>query len=84
MDGKRAKDGPYRKDAMLVLERREGQKIYIGNQITIHVHRCNKGSVRIGIDAPEDIEVWRDEVFDSVLEQKIKKLNDENARKSPP
>lgn len=47
---------------MLVLSRREGQSIMIGNDIVVTVIEVRGDHVRIGIDAPRSITVHREEV----------------------
>lgn len=47
---------------MLVLSRRDGEKIQIGNQITITVVRVSHNAVRIGIEAPPELLILRQEV----------------------
>lgn len=47
---------------MLVLSRREGEKLSIGDDITITIVRIGRGAVRIGIDAPESMKVLRVEL----------------------
>ncbi len=47
---------------MLVLSRKVGEKFWIGDQIAITVVRISGGGVRIGIDAPEDLPVVREEL----------------------
>lgn len=47
---------------MLVLSRKVGEKFWIGDQISITVVRISGGGVRIGIDAPEDLPVVREEL----------------------
>lgn len=49
---------------MLVLTRKVGEKILIGDNISITVVRVAKGAVRIGIDAPDDIPIVREEIKD--------------------
>ena len=48
---------------MLVLTRHVDEKIMIGDDITITICRINEFTVRIGIDAPEDVSVHREEVY---------------------
>lgn len=50
---------------MLVLSRRVGEKIIIGDDITITIVRVAQGTVRIGVDAPRDMMVVRQEVADA-------------------
>ena len=47
---------------MLVLSRREGEKIIIGDSITVTIVRTGGDKVRVGIDAPDDILVLRGEL----------------------
>lgn len=54
---------------MLVLTRAKGQKIMIGNDIVLTVVEVNGDQVRIGIEAPTDISVYREEIFRSIKEQ---------------
>lgn len=49
---------------MLILERRRNQRIFIGENITINVARIKGGKVWIGIDAPREIAILREEVAD--------------------
>ena len=48
---------------MLVLSRKVGQKILIGDKISITVVRVGQGGVRIGVEAPEEMEVVREELL---------------------
>jgi len=47
---------------MLVLSRRVNERILIGNNVTITVVRVDGGLVRIGIDAPKEVSVMREEL----------------------
>ena len=47
---------------MLVLSRKEGESIIINENITIVVARIQGGKVRIGIEAPKDVPVRRQEL----------------------
>lgn len=47
---------------VLVLNRRLGEKILIGNDITVQVIDIDRGRVRIGIEAPRDIAIDREEL----------------------
>lgn len=47
---------------MLVLSRKVGERILIGDQIAITVVRIGQGGVRIGVDAPSDMIVVREEL----------------------
>ncbi len=47
---------------MLVLSRKVGERILIGDQISVTVVRINGNAVRIGINAPSELPVIRDEL----------------------
>jgi len=49
---------------MLVLSRKVGQRILIGDKIAVTVVRIGQGGVRIGVEAPNDLEVIREELKD--------------------
>lgn len=54
---------------MLVLTRRTGESIVIGNDIVVTVLEVRHDQVRIGIDAPRTVQVHREEVFNQVLRE---------------
>ena len=47
---------------MLVLSRKQGERILIGDQISITVVRINGGAVRLGVNAPAHLSVIREEL----------------------
>jgi carbon storage regulator len=60
---------------MLILTRREGESIIIGDHIEIRVARIENDSVKLGIIAPRELTVYRDEVY-----RRIRDSNREAAR----
>lgn len=48
---------------MLVLSRKLGEKIYIGRDIVLVVQDIDCNKVRIGIEAPRDVPIWRKELL---------------------
>ena len=52
----------------LVLTRRSGQSIRIGDDITITVSEVSGGAVRVSIDAPRTVPVNRTEVLDAIAQ----------------
>ena len=56
---------------MLVLSRKVGERILIGDKITVTVVRAAQGVVRIGIEAPVDLSVVREELQDRAAEPKV-------------
>ncbi|WHT75754.1 Translational regulator CsrA (plasmid) [Pseudomonas rhodesiae] len=55
---------------MLVLTRNSGQSIKIGDDITITVLSCVGTQVRLGITAPKDVDVHRDEIYQRIQDQR--------------
>ncbi|MEC9096708.1 MAG: carbon storage regulator CsrA [Planctomycetota bacterium] len=51
---------------MLVLSRRRDESIMIGEDITVTIVDIRGDKVRLGIDAPKNISVHRDEVFQAI------------------
>ena len=56
---------------MLVLTRKPGESIVIGNEVTVTVVELRNGQVRLGIEAPRSIEVHRKEVYEQVMAQNV-------------
>lgn len=53
---------------MLVLTRRPGENIRIGDNIVITVLKIGPGQVKIGVDAPASVVVHREEIFERIQE----------------
>ena len=51
---------------MLIVTRRPGEKVMIGDEIVVEVLEVSGQSVRIGIAAPRAIPVYREEIWDAV------------------
>ena len=51
---------------MLVLTRRVGEKIIIGENVTVAILAVKGGQIRIGIDAPREIQVHREEIYQRI------------------
>ena len=51
---------------MLVLSRKAEESMYIGEDIKITILDIRGGQVRIGISAPEDIKIHREEVYNRI------------------
>ena len=47
---------------MLVLSRKLGQRFQIGQDVRITIVKIDRNSVRIGIEAPDDVTVYREEI----------------------
>jgi carbon storage regulator len=51
---------------MLIITRRPGEKLMIGDDVVIEVMEVSGSSVRIGIAAPKSIPVYREEIYSAV------------------
>ena len=53
---------------MLILTRKLGESIQVGDNIKITVLDDKHNQVKIGINAPDDVEIWRDEIYEKMRE----------------
>jgi carbon storage regulator len=53
----------------LIITRRAGQKIMLGDDITVHVMEIVGNSVRLGVEAPKSLPVYREEIWAAVKEE---------------
>jgi carbon storage regulator len=56
---------------MLVLSRKAGEGILIGDDIIVKVIESKSGTIRIGIDAPKDKKIFRQEVYDKIKQENV-------------
>ncbi|GAC1658984.1 MAG: hypothetical protein NVS4B3_26770 [Gemmatimonadaceae bacterium] len=54
---------------MLMITRRPGERILVGDDISIHVVEIVGNSVRIGVDAPRSVPVYREEIWAAAKEE---------------
>ncbi len=54
---------------MLILARKKGEAIQIGNGIEIKVISIQGDQVKIGIEAPKTVEVYRKEIYEQIQEE---------------
>jgi carbon storage regulator len=54
---------------MLIITRRPGEKIMLGDDVVVHVMEIVGTTARIGIEAPRSIPVYREEIWNVVREE---------------
>ena len=60
---------------MLILERKKDESIIVGKNIEIKIMNCENGKVKLGIDAPIEIEINRKEIYRKIEKENIKSIN---------
>ncbi|MDX2503668.1 MAG: carbon storage regulator CsrA [Gammaproteobacteria bacterium] len=55
---------------MLILTRKPNESLQIGENVTITILSVNGNQIKIGIDAPKDVGVHREEVYEKILSTK--------------
>ncbi len=60
---------------MLILTRRVGETVMIGNEVTVTVLGVKGNQVRVGVNAPKDVAVHREEIY-----ERIKREEDQESR----
>ena len=60
---------------MLIVTRKKGQYIMIGDDIEITVSKLDDGSVKLGIDAPKEMTILRKELYEEIERENKKAIN---------
>lgn len=60
---------------MLILSRKEGESILLGNNIKITIAGISKGGVKVGIDAPKNMMILRSELAEEVANENKQAIN---------
>jgi carbon storage regulator len=64
---------------MLILTRRVGETVMIGDEVTVTVLGVKGNQVRIGVNAPKDVAVHREEIY-----ERIKREGEQDSRSGTP
>jgi carbon storage regulator len=67
---------------MLILTRRVGESLMIGDDVTITVLGVKGNQVRIGVKAPKEVAVHREEILDRIAESSNLEVEDQPRRAS--
>lgn len=54
---------------MLILTRRVGETLMIGDDVTVTVLGVKGNQVRVGVDAPKDVAVHREEIYERIQKE---------------
>ena len=66
---------------MLILTRRLGESLSIGDDVKLTVLSIKANQVRIGIEAPKEVSIQRTKLLEKNQEEESEKENEENAEK---
>ena len=55
---------------MLILTRKVGETLIIGDDITVTICAVKNSQVRVGIKAPKDVEIHREEIYERIQKEK--------------
>ena len=56
---------------MLILTRRVGESLMIGDEVTVTVLGIKGNQVRLGVNAPQNVSVHREEIYERIQQERI-------------
>lgn len=65
---------------MLALSRKLGESIIIGKDIKVSILEIKGDQIKIGIDAPKNVTIYREEIFKQIEEENKEALKQNNAK----
>jgi carbon storage regulator len=54
---------------MLILTRKPGESLYIGDSVKVTIVEIKGNQIRVGIDAPADLRIYREEIYKQILDE---------------
>ena len=67
---------------MLILTRRVGETLVIGDEVTVTVLGVRGNQVRLGVNAPKDVAVHREEIYQRIQNEKDAENSTESSEKN--
>jgi carbon storage regulator len=64
---------------MLILTRRVGETLMIGDEVTVTVLGVKGNQVRIGVNAPRDVAVHREEIYERIKRERAEQASESGA-----
>ena len=61
---------------MLILTRWTGESLMVGDDVTVTVLGVKGNQIRIGIDAPQDVAVHREEIYERIQQEKEEQFSE--------
>lgn len=68
---------------MLILTRRVGETLRIGDDVSVTILGIKGNQVRVGIDAPKEVSVHREEIYQRIQNEKGIDIDDEDTTPEP-
>jgi len=69
---------------MLILTRRVGETLMIGDEVTVTVLGVKGNQVRIGVNAPRDVAVHREEIYERIKREQAEQATQQNGAEAIP
>ncbi len=64
----------------MILTRRINETLMIGDEVTVNIFTVKSNQVRIGIEAPKDVAVHREEIYQKILDEQAEDKQTDDVR----